>query len=224
MYTEENNGYFMEGVNGVAGSMPDGSDDNRWVKAMGKYHKWESDIALCPSATKPWFYEDGTASGLRGTFLGSTSAWGYYQRDGWLKPFKGSYGINGWVNNPDPGKHHSGKPEKDHWRTPNVKGAAYVPMFFGAQRYNVWPEEKDDPPDYDGQVWSGNTHMARVCLNRHEGFINNIFLDFSGRKIGLKELWTLKWHQTYNVNGFWTRGGGITTANWPAWLRPLKDY
>jgi prepilin-type N-terminal cleavage/methylation domain-containing protein len=53
MYTEDYDGKFMEGYNGVAGTMPDGSDDNRWVKAMGEYHKWDSGITCCPNATKP---------------------------------------------------------------------------------------------------------------------------------------------------------------------------
>jgi len=223
MYAEDNNGYFMEGFAGSS------KGDNRWIKALGPYHKWDTDIACCPNATKPWYDELGNSNNLAGTHLGSTTAWGYYNtpvepRPGWLKPYKGSYGINGWCNNPEPGHHHGGKPEKYHWRGPNVAKAAMVPLFLDAQRYNCWPEETDNPPDFDGQIWSGQSHMARFCLNRHDGFVNALFLDFSVRKVGLKELWTLKWHRNYNVTGPWTLAGGVTPEMWPKWLRPFKDF
>lgn len=211
MYTDEYDNYFMEGFAGSS------RGNNRWVKAMGEYHKWEDEIATCPSASKPWFDKNGNATGFSGMeYFGTHSAWGYYQREGWLEPFKGSYGINGWVNNPEPGFHHGGKPEKDHWRTPNVKGAAYVPLFLGAQRYNVWPEHTDPPPQFDGQTWSGSAHMSRVCLNRHNGFVNGAFLDWSVRKIGLKELWKLKWHRSYPVE--------FPPPVWPDWMRDFKEY
>jgi len=46
----------------------------------------------------------------------------------------------------------------------------------------------------------------------------------SVRKVGLKELWTLKWHRTYNVNGPRTKAGGATPGKWPEWMRHYKDY
>ncbi|MHC4538221.1 MAG: type II secretion system protein [Planctomycetota bacterium] len=223
MYTEDYGGYFMEGFKGRSGA----DDDNRWVRAMGEYYKWDSDFACCPEATKPWFTETGAATGLRGTFRGSTSAWGYYgpgtahARLGWVKPMRGSYGINGWCNNRFPNEPSA---NTNNWRTPNVKGAGYVPLFLGGQRYNFWPHETDPPPTFDGQVWSEQENMARVCLNRHKGFVNGIFLDFSARKIGLKELWALKWHRSYHVKGPWTQAGGVIASDWPEWLRPFKDY
>ena len=218
MYTDEYNGKLMEGFSGSA------SGNNRWCKAMGEYYKWDSDLTCCPTATKPWFNEDGSDNGLQGTFLGATTAWGYYQNSGWPVPVKGSYGINGWCNNPDPGFSHSGKPEENHWRTPHVKQAGFVPLFMAAQRYNVWPEHTDPPPNFDGQNWSGQTHMGRVALNRHTGFINSLFLDWSARKVGLKELWTLKWHRAFNTTGPYTLAGGAIASDWPDWLRNFKDY
>ncbi len=219
MYTQEYDGYFMQGFNGVA---PGGSN-NRWCKAMGTYYKYDSDQTCCPSATKPWTDENGNSTGLEGTYRGSTSAWGYYQQGGWLKPLKGSYGINGWCNHPDTGHSHGGKPEQDHWRTPNVKQAGYVPLFLGAQRYNIWPEHFEVPPDFDGQQ-RGDSHMKRICLNRHKDFVNSLFLDWSARKVGLKELWTMRWHRSYNTAGPWTVAGGVQPGDWPEWMQNLKDY
>jgi len=61
-------------------------------------------------------------------------------------------------------------------------------------------------------------------MNRHDGTVNYLFLDWSVRKVGLKELWTLKWHKLYNEDGPWTRRGGVRPEDWPEWMRRFKDY
>jgi len=61
-------------------------------------------------------------------------------------------------------------------------------------------------------------------MNRHEGHINGLFLDWSVRKIGLKELWTLKWHKDWDTAGPWTKRGGVKPEDWPEWMRQFKDY
>ena len=44
------------------------------------------------------------------------------------------------------------------------------------------------------------------------------------RKLGLKELWTLKWHRQFDVSGPWTRAGGVQLEDWPEWMGSFKDY
>jgi hypothetical protein len=66
--------------------------------------------------------------------------------------------------------------------------------------------------------------MIRVCVDRHNGFVGSAFADWTVRKIGLKELWTLKWHKTYNTRGVWTKAGGADGADWPLWMARFKDY
>jgi prepilin-type processing-associated H-X9-DG protein len=61
-------------------------------------------------------------------------------------------------------------------------------------------------------------------MDRHSGHINCLFLDWSVRKVGLKELWTLKWHESFNTAGPWTKAGGVTLKKWPPWMRGFKDY
>jgi len=39
--------------------------------------------------------------------------------------------------------------------------------------------------------------MRRVCTSRHTGEVNILFMDWSTRKVRLKELWRLKWHRTF---------------------------
>jgi prepilin-type processing-associated H-X9-DG protein len=63
-----------------------------------------------------------------------------------------------------------------------------------------------------------------VCINRHDGFVNGLFLDWSVRKVGLKELWTLKWHRDFDTAGPWTKAGGVKPEDWPQWMRRFKDY
>jgi len=66
--------------------------------------------------------------------------------------------------------------------------------------------------------------MATFCMNRHGGYVNGLFLDWSARKVGLKELWTLKWNRLYNTSGRWTKAGGVQPEDWPQWMRTFKDY
>ena len=80
------------------------------------------------------------------------------------------------------------------------------------------------PPDYDGQWVAANNEMRHFCINRHNAFINHLFLDWSVRRVGIKELWTLKWHRTFDTNGFWTKVGGAQPADWPSWMRIFREY
>ena len=80
MYAEDYNGRFMQGFR-VA--------NQRAVQTLGSYHKCDPDILTCPNATKPWVDEYGNTTGLEGTFLGSTSAWGYVTLSGLEKAHQG---------------------------------------------------------------------------------------------------------------------------------------
>jgi prepilin-type processing-associated H-X9-DG protein len=65
--------------------------------------------------------------------------------------------------------------------------------------------------------------MSTFCVNRHQQGVNGLFMDWSVRPIGLKELWTLNWHPLYERAGPWTKAGGVRPEDWPAWMRPFKD-
>ncbi|MBM4024102.1 MAG: type II secretion system protein [Planctomycetes bacterium] len=215
MYAEDHNGRFMKGFT---------ITNQRAVQVLGQYHQCDDKILTCPNATKPWFDETGVATGLEGTFLGSTTAWGYYSLSGLPRRIKGSYGINAYCNDPPSGSEPHSRPAANFWRGPNVAGAGYVPLWMDALRYNGVPLHTDVPPPFDGERWNDNAQMGRYCANRHDGFAGCLFLDYSARKVGLKELWTLKWHKAFNQSGPWTKAGGMQTSDWPAWLRPFKEY
>jgi hypothetical protein len=79
--------------------------------------------------------------------------------------------------------------------------------------------ERQHPPEKEPSGIQGE-----LCINRHDGAINGLFLDYSVRRIGLKELWTLKWYLSFNTAGSWTKAGGVQPEDWPKWMRNFKDY
>jgi prepilin-type processing-associated H-X9-DG protein len=66
--------------------------------------------------------------------------------------------------------------------------------------------------------------VAPFCINRHGQYVNGLFLDWSVRRIGLKELWTLKWNMQFDTANAWTKAGGAQPEDWPAWMRGFEDY
>jgi prepilin-type processing-associated H-X9-DG protein len=87
-----------------------------------------------------------------------------------------------------------------------------------------FPYHRDEPPPYDGYFTVAQDEITRFCLNRHTGYVNALFVDYSVRKIGLKELWKLKWHRQFDTNGPWTLAGGVRKGDWPDWIKNFKDY
>ena len=100
-------------------------------------------------------------------------------------------------------------------------------MLDAKQFYVVMPVNGDEPPEYEGEP-AGATRgwsmpMKMLCINRHNYAINGVFLDWSSRRIGLKELWKLKWHRQYDINAGPVEGKPAP-AGWPKWMRRLKKY
>jgi prepilin-type processing-associated H-X9-DG protein len=155
------------------------------------------------------------------------SAWGRFWGEGYAPEGDwGSYGINGWVENPPPEYKtvYEGFDTTWNWRTPNVKNAAFVPLFMDGLRFNIFPLPTDTPAPVIDQAWESTQHMRRACIDRHDGATNMAFLDWSVRRVDLKELWTLKWHKTYSTAGPWTQAGGVLPSDWPEWMQRYREY
>jgi len=115
----------------------------------------------------------------------------------------------------------------NNWRRIGVKGASNIPLFFDSALFDSWPNPIDVPPPEDIERYIDTpfaSEMCLPCINRHRGFINMAFLDMHIRKVGLKELWTLKWHRTYDTMGRYTKAGRMPPNEWPEWMRKFKDY
>jgi len=236
MYTEDNNGFFHQEFE---------AKSTGWVPAYRPYYqpgmkaggnpnegKEQRKIRLCPAATKFWWDEAHNFTGNKfkanaawGIFSGKTDdegAWWAYKGD------CGSFGLNGWVCNEGPEADEWWDEVDNLWRTPMVKGSANVPLFADCRWVDGWPRDTDEPPAYEGQIADDNWYitqaMKQFCTNRHDGNVQMLFMDSSVRKVGLKELWTLKWHRWFNTCGPWTRCGGVQYDDWPEWMRSFKEY
>ena len=91
------------------------------------------------------------------------------------------------------------------------------------RNYAAFPDDDDAPPPNDD---ASGSHMARFCIDRHKTKINMVFADLSVRPIGLKELWILRWHRSFNIANSYTMAGnsGNPSAGWPPWMKGFKDY
>jgi len=182
-------------------------------------------IRCCPMATKP-ANPTGRGGEAGGTFL----AWGRLAPEE-THPWKtyGSYCSNVWVSWSYYLWRGWGRREDypRYWRTAHVGGASSIPVHLDG----CWPEGRMHhyavPPEYDAvpTAHGPTRHEAGCfCINRHDGVINSAFMDWSVRKVGLKELWALKWHREYDTAGPWTQAGGARPEDWPEWMRHFKDY
>jgi len=209
LYTEDSQGRLPKRRGDapwlLRGSAPNEDDPN---KPAVYHHVSTEGIACCPMAIRSGREVPRTFRAWEITSPGP--------------PFRFSYGFNGWLIN---------YPFRLFWRSrPNplgqdvlsFKGKSNIPALLDSKNPCRAPGPYDHPPlrpDYGG---SGG--MCDFCINRHDRYINSLFLDWSVRKIGLKELWTLKWHDEYNTAGPWTQAGLVRSSDWPQWMRRFKDY
>jgi len=172
-------------------------------------------LLLCPMASKrvdrPALYDYGSRF----------SPWRY------SPPVDGvefsSYGLNLHLTH---NANLAAPPRPYRWYNCYVKGANNIPVVFDCLYWCEAPSCDDVPPEYEDMfAFPPDAYtMWRVCINRHDGGINMLFMDSSVRKVGLKELWTLKWCPRFDTAGPWTRAGGVQPEDWPQWMRHFKDY
>ena len=186
-------------------------------------------IVCCPMASK-YLVSDGNGLWNGGTFVAWTGGrtdtpWTPYGCD----VFYSSYGLSthvgwNWILDVEESK------EKRIWRMADVRGQRRIPVLLDSASYygeSYWDDAGPSPPQCDAiptlHVRAPESRNT-VCINRHSGAVNALFMDWSVRKVGLKELWTLKWHRQYNTAGPWTLAGGVQPTDWPEWMRKFKDY
>jgi prepilin-type N-terminal cleavage/methylation domain-containing protein len=224
MYSDDNDGRFWSGLNATGYWWP--------CQLEEKLKDWKTNkLWFCPTAKKPITDDRGVTAptfnifNAWGIFTGTQSSTIYNRtftmgRNG----LAGSYSINGYcLTIPMDATFEGGVQAREGWRTPDVSGAANAPLFVDALRFDLWPLESQRPAEYEYEAWSSN-NMGRCCINRHVGFVGCAFMDFSARKVGLKELWTLKWHKSFDTSGPYTMAGGVQPSDWPEWIRRFQDF
>jgi prepilin-type N-terminal cleavage/methylation domain-containing protein len=228
MYAESNNGRIW------SGSTVSGSEGFWWPAQLdSKTQGWKQNkLWFCPNSKKPIKNQFNQVTGEL-TFM---AAWGIYTNDapgdaigaelvskGLRRLYDnafgiaGSYGINGYCL--------SANGITNGWKTTNAKGASEIPLFLDALRFDGWPEDNEEPALTEQDAWTGANEIKRYCINRHRGYEGCVFLDGHAKKVGLKEVWTLKWHRNFNTAGPWTKAGKARrTGTWPAWISGYPDY
>jgi len=195
MYTNDYDGRLCSGCSSY------NTDDRRhWATALHAYYI-QRKVMLCPSATKPY---DEDALVPFGAYRGP---------DDVLL----SYGLNGWAYDAKANDERFGRAYENFWRRLDVKDAAGIPLFLDCLHAEGRPHQTDEPPEFDGQMIAFNEadNMKRFCLNRHSGAVNCLFMSLSVDKVGLKRLWRLRWHRTYDVTA--------EPPVWPGWMNNLPE-
>ena len=212
LYTDDYQGNFNPGW--------DAGETGLWMNALRPYYRDNWDMLLCPTAQR---------------LMLSSSDWGTFKAasrqiatsGGGSQDYVFSYSINSWTNNMKADR--GTRPVEWFWKNVNkTKSPDQVPVFADSTWHDAWPLDTDSPPasmDAFGIGDKGTTgEMDHFCIDRHDGFINSMFMDWSARRVGIKELWTLKWHREFNTAGVWTKAGGAMDEDWPLWMRHFKAY
>jgi prepilin-type N-terminal cleavage/methylation domain-containing protein/prepilin-type processing-associated H-X9-DG protein len=181
-----------------------------WHRLLRPYCSDSNDMLLCPMATR---YEDkkndphplDKSSGLGSKYTAWKLPIGVGKGQAVRGSYYGSYGINLWL------PHGRAYP-------------AQTPLLLDCVSPGVLPSNRDAPPAFEDQFPPNPGHISFVCIDRHQGGTNVLFWDRTVRKVGLKELWTLKWDPLFNTANRWTKAGGVKPEDWPEWMRGFKDY
>ncbi|HEG44159.1 MAG TPA: type II secretion system protein [Phycisphaerales bacterium] len=141
----------------------------------------------------------------------------------------GSLSPNGWLATTSPGGWFDG--DNRIWgKLTNIKQPYTVPAFMDCYWVDGWPDRNNNTagtnPDWPQLVYEDiltwdlpalAAAMQRFNIIRHDGRVNGLFVDGAVRKIGLKELWGLKWHRDYEKDNTYTQ----PNPPWPAWMESL---
>lgn len=242
-YTDDNQGRLPGSLSGfeglwlLRGAFPRADDPNA---PQDSFHHFRTrDIVCCPMATKPFpsntraiSYSSGSTTSFGRTdelLVWRGSAFGAWEMTSPSPAFRGSYGFNQWLFQGfrqnwtmgtvvlPSGPSHGVRIVLD---VLSLRGRTEIPVLLDATSPSSAPQHGHIPMSENG---SPNGTSA-FCLNRHRGWINGLFLDWSVRKVGVKELWTLPWSTEFNRAGPWTKAGGVAPGKWPQWMRSFKDY
>ena len=199
-----------------------------WRFASAHYGK-RDELLLCPMARRyelnkndpKWAANETIGYGAGGKF----TAWKVdddpQNRDR-EAPVYGSYGVN---------SHAIATYARPLDAFPGAQRPARssVPLLLDSAWPSGYGTQYSEPPAHDGDLKpaadpKSNRTMKFFCIDRHRATVNSLFMDWSVRRVGLKELWTLKWHAGFNTAGPWTKAGGVLPSDWPEWMRNFKDY
>lgn len=181
LYATDNEGYLQD--NGAG--MPNGQV---WYNLYRDYYQ-DPEIRSCPSAKKR----------SKDTTLFDNTSYRGYSDQAYVIVYGtgqeddlGSYAINAWIQNPTGAG--AGDPwattySKYFWRSTSVRDAAKIPAFLDGSYRSLNPIEGDGnqaPSEPEDMQVGWNNSMKRVCIDRHSGAVNVVFLDGHADQVNLK--------------------------------------
>jgi prepilin-type processing-associated H-X9-DG protein len=192
------------------------------------------EICLCPATVKTWGDGEGYGDPLMGWDLQIIGDVvdpvyeGMYTINGiWAY---GSYGKNAFVsdleffaNGENQGDSHSWIYE---YRYPNirVKGVSRIPVFGDCAWMGGWPDAHTVPAETRVHGPDGGSEINQWNLDRHNLSVNMLFLDWTVRKVGLKQLWQLRWSKQDGWGNPFVVPDPLNPDDWPEWMRNSKNY
>ncbi|MHC4456829.1 MAG: type II secretion system protein [Planctomycetota bacterium] len=205
-----------------------------WVRLMYPYYR-TFDMCMCPAAIFDWTklkrFDDPLASWAFEAFAHdpfiAAEADSYYLIDG--KWAYGSYGKNTWVT--EASTEMAGGDDyysyDYHFLNVQMKNANQIPLFGDCNHTGGFPHVHDEPAEfrYHGPVdMTPPGEINRWNLDRHKLSINLLFLDWSVRKVGLKQLWQLRWSQEIGWGDPDIVPDPEEPTDWPDWMQRAKNY
>ncbi len=200
MYLGDNkNTYPLGWVNGATSF-----GEDLWYVALKPYYK-DKKVLICPSTSD-------RKTGTSGVYKCPADPFTIGVMDAYWKineQYSVSYIVNGYCQSFENAANYQNK-----WKTANQKNSNNIPVltdgayFFQSRTINAY----DNPPPYEGAGGSAGSGIGWNCIDRHSGYVTALFMDNSYRKVGLKELWTLKWSKVFNTRGPWTVAGGVSAG------------
>ena len=183
------------------------------------YHCGETKMSFCPMAVQSVEVAAGQPFKAWHVPEGYEGSYGYNQDLNYLMGFP--------TSPPDPNTNSYPIETEGGISIYTLKNSYNVPLLLDCSNYVGLMIATQGPPLTEYPIPNGPgvyTVANTFCINRHYGNVNSLFMDWSVRKVGLKELWKLKWNKDFETNGPWTEAGGVKPEDWPEWMRGFKDY
>ena len=203
-----------------------------WFLPLRPYYIDQEDILICGKAKVKSIGSPNIDGNGRYMPRKNDEAWGREIRA--THPNNGewvwsSYGPNAWLMNP----HEDGCNCIQRWGSPgtvpvtsfwgkftSITTPSRVPFYQDSRHVDSWPTDTDIPADYEFPLDSptgstgGSGAMRIFTMLRHNKSINAVMGDGSIERTRITDLWTWKWHRTFNTNNEFTDG----SYDFPDWM------
>jgi len=215
MYTDTNEGEFPTGLIPAFQNMGNDMPRGAWITALRSGWEKHPALLICPSARRR---NEGVS---HGSFDQTYTMADYKQLLGDLaENDEAGYGMNCWAFNTT--QDLQGRKAEWHWRsTYKVRQASEVPLFLDSMWRGGGPYWESSAaimtPKKNGMWISAKYERMHFAIDRHAGGVNVLYMDSSVRKLGVRKLWGLKWHRTFDTQQYLSQ----PDSWWGGWLSKL---